>query len=80
MAKEDGGPAFPMKVPTFSSGEAVMPGMSLRDHFAGEAVHSIAIDIIRWEQEKGNGPEEAAATISQVAYRIADAMIAERSK
>ena len=59
---KDGGPAFPV---------GLLPGMSLRDYFAGQALVSITTEGLRLDQMQG---------IAKRAYRIADAMLAEREK
>lgn len=68
MAKNDGGPAFPVP--------GVRDGMSLRDWFAGQALAGIHAAL-----QASNWPKEAwhryAATC---AYMAADAMLAEREK
>lgn len=84
--EDDGGPAFPGER-TVPDGKAIMTltgaqptyrkvsynGMSLRDHFAGQAVSGWLASF---------GPDEAAKAkqIAAFAYEIADAMLKERSK
>jgi len=63
----DGGQAFPC--PTGSDGGIMFSGMSLRDWFAG-----MALQGIKW-----NGYERLSDS-AQVAYALADAMIAERNE
>lgn len=65
-----------MNIPPLAGGAAVpsphnhdVPGMSLRDYFAGAAMQGLCTQSIQI-------PAVAAAT----AYRLADAMIEERSK
>lgn len=78
MAKSDGGPAFPASVAEVQ-GQAVhscdygLPGMSLRDWFAGQALIAIGYND---HVDGASDPERHAAT----AYRIADAMIAAREQ
>lgn len=65
----DGGPAFPTgpnKLPGYSS-----QGMALRDYFAAKALVGMLAD-----------PEVNAAEsqFAAAAYRLADAMLAEREK
>ncbi len=84
---DDGGPAFPFgwKQEAVPSGglvamrheaEFIFPGMTLRDYFAAKVMASLCVDyeeappISGWTFEK----------LSEVAYRSADAMIAQRSK
>jgi hypothetical protein len=68
MSKPNGGYAFPHT--GTGSQDPSYDGMTLRDYFAGQAITSLG-------QSWGAGHEERAA---ELAYRIADAMIAERSK
>jgi hypothetical protein len=71
----DGGPAFPA-----SGGKEGTPnhyplgttGMSLRDYFAAAALAGIAEGGIEQDYEPSH--------IAVIAYRLADAMLAEREK
>lgn len=75
MSKEDGGPAYPT-TPEHAqrfNGEGGT-GMTLRDHFAAQALSGI-LDDCRWATL-----EENAGLAAKVAYKLADAMIAERAK
>ena len=58
----DGGPAFPV---------GLLPGMSLRDYFAGQALAG----LIACPNTSG-GEKDFARN----AYKLADAMLAEREK
>lgn len=69
MAKPDGGTAFPRPyIPTPSGDVSYRDGMTLRDYFAGQALIALV---------GGGIPIEPWAV---TAYRIADAMLAEREK
>lgn len=79
--QNDGGPAFPQTIAFNPNGEAVTagmyftegPGMTLRDYFAAKAMLgycSCASTVDSWSVE----------TTAEQAYRIADAMLAERNK
>jgi hypothetical protein len=73
MSKQnDGGAAFP--VPDDASD---IPGMSLRDWFAGQALAGLASDGERLNavHEYGDDPAQAVAL---AAYAIADAMLRAR--
>lgn len=70
-----GGPAFPSGDGEYSGGPNHVYGMSLRDYFAGRAINAVAS---RWQGTVGDIDESCAAHLAQMAYRIADAMLAER--
>ena len=66
---KDGGPAFPaVPNPDFYR------GMSLRDYFAAQAMIGLG------KRYAGIEGSDASAYVAQEAYKIADAMIAEREK
>lgn len=67
-AHKDGGPAFPCLAAINAPNE----GMSLRDHFAGEALKLIA--------DYAELDKIGAQEIARAAYEIADAMIEEKFK
>lgn len=75
--KPDGGPAFARPVGKLSQEEWShdQEGMSLRDWFAGQAIATCRVKVPLFGDE-GSATADCAA----VAYRIADAMLAERSK
>lgn len=63
---------------TLGIGEGVFsPGMSLRDYFAAKAMQAIAHESYRLGREFGYTQPDSLA---EQAYKIADAMLAERSK
>ena len=64
---DDGGPAFPSHG---SMGEVVKEGMSLRDWFAGMVMGPLTVSDARVEFSRDDDAE--------MAYDIADAMIAAR--
>lgn len=66
--REDGGPAFPRVTTETITGS---PGMSLRDYFAGQALLVLA--------DNAEGLDEFGSA-ARTAYRLADAMLAERGK
>ena len=70
----DGGPAFPNErwrpFPGGGGYRDDVPGMSLRDYFAGQALAGLLT-------EDGDAPPEEWA---MAAYRLADAMIAARNE
>ena len=76
MKKPDGGPAFPRpysEVELTDGHHKVsfdpQSGLTLRDWFAGQACVLMGADV-----------ESSATDIAKSAYRIADAMLAERDK
>ena len=71
--KTDGGPAFPHQ----DSGDTgTRPGMSLRDWFAGQALHSVILTCANDTREEGETRERMFA---KKAYAIADAMLEARA-
>ena len=61
-----GGPAFPMVGESYSQF-----GMTLRDYFAGQALPSVfSVGSAKWDSK----------TIAVAAYKLADAMLAEKGK
>lgn len=82
MSKEDGGAAFPVIEKQyedhrdggfFYEGTA---GMTLRDYFAAKVMAVIAADQIK----QGNTEKEDGELCASAAYKLADCMIAERTK
>lgn len=74
--REDGGPAFPLQVMAphgDSANDQRLPGMSLRDWLAGQAITSFLQGRTVGQMADGV-PENVASQ----AYRLADAMLAER--
>jgi len=72
MDKQTGGAAFPS--PDFSGsweGPYANHGMSLRDHFAAQALAGLLAQAVRYSPP---------SVFAREAYAIADAMIAERAK
>lgn len=68
MAKNTGGSAFPGIVERPAGG---VPGMSLRDYFAAEAMQALIAHY---------GDEGHDAKCASLAYGFADAMLEEREK
>lgn len=66
---QDGGPAFPRSDSTYAQAQS---GMTLRDWFAGQALQAIP--------SIGCGSDLHFNEIAIEAYRLADAMLAERNK
>lgn len=72
--RDDGGPAFPVlndRTENFRLLHA-SSGMSLRDHFAGQALGGILAAVA------SNGPTHYSA-LAREAYLFADAMLIERA-
>jgi hypothetical protein len=82
--KDDGGPAFPMVVTEYNFDACVreassIGGMSLRDYFAGQALHS----FMRLAYSSGGGWMQYATHVEEgarIAYAFADAMLEARKK
>lgn len=69
----DGGPAFPTtEANGCNSGD---PGLSVRDWFAGKALEGYLASCGPHVE-----PVEVASTIAEDCYKLADAMLAARSK
>jgi len=64
-------PAFPSSSVTHD-----IPGMTLRDWFAGQVLNGVISSI----KDHDVWIEEHAAYLAKASYQIADAMLAERSK
>ncbi len=86
MKKKDGGPAFPVMAEHEiyrDSGyhKVVYPegGMTLRDYLAA-AVVSEVLRVYAADNKCGVGVEHLPRNVAAHAYRVADAMLAEREK
>lgn len=84
MARNDGGAAFPRAAAEYGhGGHYEQDGMSLRDWFAGQALSGISghlsemisADIVSKEEIL-----EGFTAASIMAFKLADAMLAEREK
>ena len=84
--RKDGGPAFPWWDPDDEHAQQQQfgkwnSGMSLRDYFACAAFQRAYIPITMFEGGRDHSDErleEYAQIAAREAYRIADAMLAER--
>ena len=83
--KPDGGPAFPVSpaLEIIRGEKQIVHGMSLRDYFAAAALTRTYVpmeayppDLMRLAETRDTYAHEVAAE----AYRIADAMLAERDR
>lgn len=74
MSTKDGGPAF-----ACASNHGYQGGMSLRDWFAGMALQGMLAHSTRYKPRPGTSSNWHEA-ISEEAYQLADAMLAEREK
>lgn len=68
-------PAFPSHG---SMGEVCHEGMSLRDYLAAKAMQGILANPGTASDEKG--ADRAIQVISEISYKMADAMLKERNK
>ncbi len=80
---DDGGQAFPVDMGDFGT----IHGMSMRDWFASRAIPQLMVESRTWLWDipvlikQGVSVSDAnAQRIADDAYRLADAMLAERSK
>jgi len=93
--RDDGGPAFPVNEHFDERrGEVTQyanAGMSLRDHFAGEALKSLVpltngeriakvFETLNQRRDTGETNATPQEYFAQVAYALANAMIKERAK
>lgn len=84
--KNTGGCAFPWTDPSEQSGlPGQSAGMTLRDYFAAKAMQGLVHHAFKYMVDERKEPATDAALavmkdIGPVAYKIADAMIAEREK
>ena len=79
---DDGGPAFPTrKIVQAGGGPAIecrVPGMSLRDWFAAAALNGLLAECAHPDVVPSAAVDATLCAVT--AYRVADAMIAERTK
>lgn len=76
VSEQDGGPAFPQSdLSGYGMGPAEVQnqGMSLRDWLAGQA-------LAGWMASFGPDDGVKASGVAQLAYELADAMLAARAK
>ena len=76
--KDGGGAAFPRVVQ--NDYDDVYMGMSLRDWFAGQALTMFSSDVDNWSRMAQDYKENIEDMQARLAYRLADAMLAERNK
>ena len=79
MSKDNGQLAFPVVCDDVSRNQVFETGMTLRDYFAAKAMQGCLASCpagIAWHNKDGLPLKEWAST----SYKMADAMIAERSK
>jgi len=84
MSKDTGGPAFPIHPGAAIDGQRVdeTQGMTLRDYFAAKAMQGYLANA--WQAETldslGESSAQQMATVAEISYCMADAMLAERAK
>lgn len=71
--KDDGGPAFPI-IDEYNNVQN--HGMSLRDWFAGQGLAGLTSAF----DKDGNWTGHAGVGVAEEAYKIADALLAQRAK
>jgi len=78
----DGGPAFPSsyveKDPNYPPEQVFLPGMMLRDYFAGQALPPCVSAVIAIEAAGTPLKKDAPVCAAEMAYQIADAMLVAR--
>ncbi|WP_278939920.1 hypothetical protein [Pseudomonas helleri] len=85
MNKEDGGPAFPApeaaKARFGDSNPDAFLGMSLRDYLAAKAMQGYLANA--WQAQEleslGESAAQQMATVAEISYAMADAMLVARS-
>lgn len=87
MSKNDGGTAFPESCTEGGYQANVSSGMSLRDYFAAKAMQGMLAAGANWSSMYAgsidyldDGRQVSHSPDVETAYRIADAMLAERNK
>ena len=84
MSKDHGGPAFPVPLNPGESYQAhqIADGMTLRDYFAAKAMQGYLANA--WQAETldslGESSAQQMATVAEISYCMADAMLKERAK
>ena len=78
MSKNTGGPAFPRQPHRLANGmlEGNNEGMTLRDYFAAKAMQG----LIASPRGTPNGADATDTYYAEMAYIMADAMLAERER
>lgn len=72
---KDGGSAFPIDRPVYAR-----HGMSLRDYFAAKAMPMAIQHLLATRESQINPGPFLYESVAAEAYRVADAMLAEREK
>lgn len=86
MSKDNGGPAFPvsdvmaLEPRTTAEMVSLAHGMTLRDYFAAKALPQAASRYTKAHEDGEYLPEESYPQVAFCAYKLADAMLAERTK
>lgn len=85
--RDDGGPAFPQRVPLHPALPGQVGGMTLRDYFAAKAMHAHLItDTVPGEacdallEAAARAGQDPIYRIALNAYEVADAMLKARQK
>ena len=81
----DGGPAFPVEyiidLPNGLWSSVRVPGMSLLDHFAGQALAAASEEMTTLLRQDDRGiVVSRARRLATIAYMVADAMIEEKAR
>lgn len=77
--KDNGGPVFPTTESNYHNENMRGDGMSLRDYFAAKALSG----LLAWPGDEGSGSYHSNSDpkhTASMAYKYADALLAERAK
>ena len=80
MDKPDNPQAYPCLDSSYGELSMRDPGMTLRDHFAGEAMQGWVASYGPENDHPCQSGEHVVANIARWSYQMADAMLAERAK
>jgi hypothetical protein len=75
-----GGPVHPTEYRWHDGSSTMLAGMTLRDHFAGQAMRALVTGAAPSTQTIADHDENWRLIIAQRSYAMADAMLKERSK
>lgn len=80
MSAPDNPPAFPTRLRSTWDGTDTIPGMTLRDYFAGKALPVVLTGFLDDLRSGRPCPENWKDGVTQEAYQIADSMLQARAQ